>query len=91
MELKRQGIHTELTDLIIPQVGENLEEAGKLCRWLYDNLGADTPIQFTRFHPDYKMLDLPDTPYEVLEKHYKVGKDAGLNYVYIGNVPGNPY
>jgi pyruvate formate lyase activating enzyme len=91
LELKRQGIHTELTDLIIPQVGENLEEAGKLCRWLYDNLGADTPIQFTRFHPDYKMLDLPDTPYEVLEKHYRVGKDAGLNYVYIGNVPGNPY
>jgi len=91
LELKRQGIHTELTDLIIPQVGENLEEARSLCRWLYDNLGPDVPIQFTRFHPDYKMLELPETPYEVLEKHYAVGREAGLNYVYIGNVPGSLY
>jgi len=91
LELKEQGIHTELTDLIIPQVGENLEEAKKLCRWLYDNLGPDTPIQFTRFHPDYKLLNLPETPYEVLLRHYEVAKETGLNYAYVGNVPGNPY
>jgi pyruvate formate lyase activating enzyme len=91
LELKRQRIHTELTDLIIPQVGENLDEAGKLCKWLYDNLGPDVPIQFTAFHPDYKMLSVPPTPYELLEKHYKIAKKAGLNYVYVGNIPGNPY
>ncbi len=91
LELKKQGIHTELTDLIIPQVGEDLEEAKKLCRWLYDNLGPDTPIQFTRFHPDYKLLNLQDTPYDVLLKHYEVAKEVGLNYAYVGNVPGNPY
>jgi pyruvate formate lyase activating enzyme len=91
LELKRQGIHTELTDLIIPQVGENLDQAGKLCKWLYDNLGPDIPIQFTAFHPDYKMLNIPPTPYELLEKHYKIAKNVGLNYVYVGNIPGNPY
>ncbi|MBI3023722.1 MAG: AmmeMemoRadiSam system radical SAM enzyme [Thaumarchaeota archaeon] len=91
LELKRQGIHTELTDLVIPQVGENLDEAKKLCKWLYDNLGPDTPIQFTRFHPDYKLLNLPETPYDVLLRHYEIAKETGLNYAYIGNVPGSPY
>ena len=91
LELKNQGIHTESTDLIIPQVGEDLGEAKKLCRWLLDNLGPDIPLQFTSFHPDYKLLNLPDTPYELLLKHYNIAKETGLNYAYIGNVPGNPY
>ncbi|MDA4118859.1 MAG: AmmeMemoRadiSam system radical SAM enzyme, partial [Thaumarchaeota archaeon] len=90
LELKRQAIHTELTDLVIPQVGEDLGEAKKLCRWLYDNLGPDVPIQFTRFHPDYKMQDIPVTPYDLLLKHHEIAKEAGLNFPYIGNVPGSP-
>ncbi len=90
LELRRQGIHTELTDLVIPRVGEDLGEAKKLCTWLYDNLGPDVPIQFTRFHPDYKMQDVPVTPYELLLKHHQTAKEAGLNYPYIGNVPGSP-
>ncbi len=91
LEYKRQGIHTELTDLIIPEVGENLEEAEKLCKWLYDNLGPDIPIQFTAFHPDYKLLNIQPTPYTLLVKHYEAAKKIGLNYVYIGNAPGTPY
>ncbi len=83
-------VHVEITDLIVPRVGESLEAAEKLCRWVYDNLGPDTPVHFLRFHPDYKMMDFPWTPVETLEKHYEIGKKAGLNYVYIGNVPGHP-
>lgn len=83
-------VHTEITDLIIPGVGDNIEEARKLSKWLYDNLGPDVPIHFLRFHPDYKMMDIPSTPVETLEKHHSVGKEAGLKYVYIGNVPGHP-
>ncbi len=91
LEVKnRTKIHTEITDLIIPQVGDNLDSAEKLCRWVYDNLGPDTPVHFLRFHPDYKMMEFPWTPVETLEKHYEIGKKAGLNYVYIGNVPGHP-
>jgi len=91
LELKQKTkIHIEITDLIIPELGDSLEAARKLCKWVYDNLGPDTPVHFLRFHPDYKLMHLPSTPTETLEKHHKLGKDAGLNYVYIGNVPNHP-
>jgi len=91
LEIKRRGkVHTEITDLIVPKAGDSLEAAERLCRWVYDNLGPDMPVHFLRFHPDYKMMDYPSTPLKTLEKHYDVGKKAGLNYVYLGNVPGHP-
>src|SRR2546422_988910 len=83
-------IHIEITDLIIPQVGDDLGAARKLSKWVYDNLGPDTPIHFLRFHPDYKMMEFPWTPVETLEKHCAVAKEEGLKYVYIGNVSGHP-
>lgn len=84
-------VHMEFTDLVIPQVGDNLAEARKLSKWLYDNLGPDHPIHFLRFHPDYKMMDLPHTPVKTLEEHCKVAREEGLKYVYVGNVPGHPW
>src|SRR2546426_769170 len=83
-------IHIEITDLIVPQVGDDLNAARKLSKWVYDNLGPDTPIHFLRFHPDYKMMEFPWTPVETLEKHCAVAKEEGLRYVYIGNVSGHP-
>jgi len=91
LEIKRRAkVHVEITDLIVPRVGDSLEAAEKLCRWVYDNLGPEVPVHFLRFHPDYKMMDFPWTPTETLEKHVAVGRKAGLHYVYIGNVPGHP-
>ncbi len=91
LEVKqRTKIHLEVTDLIVPGIGDNLDSARKLARWIYDNLGPDTPIHFLRFHPDYNMMDTPITPVRTLEKHYEVAKKEGLRYVYIGNVPGHP-
>ncbi|MDA4114657.1 MAG: AmmeMemoRadiSam system radical SAM enzyme [Thaumarchaeota archaeon] len=91
LEVKqRTKIHTEITDLIVPGLGDDIASARKLSRWVYDNLGPDTPIHFLRFHPDYKMMDVPVTPVKTLERHYEVAKEAGLRYVYIGNVPGHP-
>ena len=90
LEFKRRGqVHMEITDLVVPQVGDSLGAAEKLCSWVYDNLGPDVPIHFLRFHPDYKMMNLPPTPVETLERHVAVGRKAGLNYVYLGNVPGH--
>ncbi|MDW7978768.1 MAG: AmmeMemoRadiSam system radical SAM enzyme [Candidatus Caldarchaeum sp.] len=83
-------IHIEITDLIVPEIGDNLEAARKLCRWVVENLGPETPIHFLRFHPDYKLLHLPWTPVETLEKHVQVAKEEGLLYAYVGNVPGHP-
>lgn len=84
-------IHVEITDLIVPQVGDDLEHAKKLSKFLYDNFGPEIPIHFLRFHPDYKMMEFPSTPTKTLEKHYEVAKQEGLQYVYLGNVPGHPY
>lgn len=91
LEIKqRTRIHVEITDLIVPGAGDDLVHARKLARWVNDNLGPNTPLHFLRFHPDYKMTEFPPTPTETLEKHHKIAKEEGLNYVYLGNVPGHP-
>jgi len=82
-------IHVEITDLIVPEVGDNVDQARKLSKWVYDNLGPMTPLHFLRFHPDYKMLEFPETPVKTLEAHHRVAKEVGLEYVYLGNVPGH--
>jgi pyruvate formate lyase activating enzyme len=89
--LKAEKIHIEITDLIVPKIGDNLQEARKLSRWIYENLGPDTPTHFLRFHPDFKLSHLPWTPVETLERHHEVAKAEGLKYVYVGNVPGHPF
>lgn len=92
LELKKKtNVHIEITDLVVPKIGDNLDAARKLARWVYENLGEDTSIHFLRFHPDYRLMHLPLTPVEVLEKHYAIAKNEGLKYVYIGNVPGHRY
>lgn len=90
--LRRIGkTHIEVTDLVVPGVGDSLEAAAHMCKWIVENLGVDTPVHFLRFHPDYRMMDFPYTPAETLEKHFEVAKKAGLRYVYVGNLPGNPH
>ena len=83
------NIHIEITDLIVPRVGDNLEAARKLCKFIYNELGPDTPIHFLRFHPDYKMMEFESTPIDILEKHYVIAKEEGLRFAYLGNVPGH--
>ena len=83
-------IHVEITDLIVPQVGDNLDYARKLSRFIYDEFGPEMPIHFLRFHPDYKMMNYEPTPVKTLEKHHQIAKEVGLKYAYIGNVPGHP-
>ena len=77
--------------MIVPQVGDSLEHARKLVKFVYDELGPETVIHFLRFHPDYKMMEYPATPVKTLEKHYEIAKSEGLKYVYLGNVPGHPW
>ncbi|MGC8651894.1 MAG: AmmeMemoRadiSam system radical SAM enzyme [Candidatus Micrarchaeia archaeon] len=91
VEMKKAGIHIELTDLIVPSVGDSLDACDSLTKWIHENLGPDTPIHFTRFYPDYKLLELQPTEFDTLKAHYDIARKNGLNYVYIGNVPGNPY
>ena len=87
----KTNIHVEITDLIVPEVGDSLVYAKKLSKFVYDEFGPEMPIHFLRFHPDYKMMEYPSTPVETLEKHYEVAKSQGLKYVYLGNVPGHKW
>ena len=87
----KTNIHVEITDLIVPEVGDSLEYAKKLSKFVYDEFGPEMPIHFLKFHPDYKMMEYPSTPVETLEKHYEVAKSQGLKYVYLGNVPGHKW
>ncbi|RLF90107.1 AmmeMemoRadiSam system radical SAM enzyme [Thermococci archaeon] len=83
------GIHVELTYLIIPTLNDRDEEIRNFARWVVNNLGDDTPVHFSRFFPHYKLLHLPPTPVETLEKAYKIAREEGLKFVYLGNVPGH--
>ncbi|MFA4639674.1 AmmeMemoRadiSam system radical SAM enzyme [Pyrococcus kukulkanii] len=83
------GIHVELTYLIIPTLNDRDEEIRAFARWVVNSLGDDTPVHFSRFFPHYKLLHLPPTPIETLEKAYKIAREEGLKFVYLGNVPGH--
>ncbi len=88
--LKRRGVHIEITDLIVPEVGESEEATRTLAGFVRDVLGRETPFHLLRFHPDYKMMQFPETPAATLERLHAVAKDEGLDYVYLGNLWGHP-
>jgi pyruvate formate lyase activating enzyme len=89
-EMKRNDIHIEITNLVVPKIGDSIETIRQLATWLKDALGKDTPFHLLRFHPDYQLTTAIATPVDTLEKAYMTSKEVGLNYVYIGNVPGHP-
>ncbi|MGZ5521170.1 MAG: AmmeMemoRadiSam system radical SAM enzyme [Halobacteriota archaeon] len=79
------GIHLELTYLIIPGLNDDDEQLRAFCTWAA-GVDCDTPIHFSRFHPDWRMLDRPATPMDTLKKARHLAMQAGLRYVYLGNV-----
>lgn len=83
----QSGTWLELINLIVPGYNDSEEEIRAMCQWIKDNLSEDVPLHFLRFHPDYKMKNLPSTPIETLKKAREIAQEAGLNYVYVGNVP----
>ncbi|MCM8783227.1 MAG: AmmeMemoRadiSam system radical SAM enzyme [Candidatus Omnitrophica bacterium] len=87
---KDLGGWVEITNLILPTLNDKMEKIRQMCYWIKKNLGADTPIHFSRFSPMYKMVHLPSTPVSTLEEARRVAMEVGLNYVYIGNAPGHP-
>ena len=76
----------EITTLLIPGENDSSEELEKMSRWIVEHLGADVPLHFTAFHPDYKMRDIPATPAETLTRARHIAKEQGIRYVYTGNV-----
>lgn len=87
--LKEEGVFLEITTLIIPTKNDNPEDIKRMCQWIKDNLGDEVPVHFSRFHPMYKLKNLPPTPVKTLELAKHIADQVGLKYVYIGNVPGH--
>jgi len=90
-EMKRNDIHIEITNLVVPKTGDSIERVKDLAVWIRDALGKETPFHLLRFHPGYQLTTIPSTPIKTLDKAYAAVKEAGLSYVYMGNVPGHPY
>ncbi|WP_286239207.1 AmmeMemoRadiSam system radical SAM enzyme [Neptuniibacter halophilus] len=76
----------EITNLIIPGENDSNQELEAMCRWIHDELGPETPLHFSAFHPDYKMLNTPHTPSETLTRAREIALNCGLHYPYTGNV-----
>jgi pyruvate formate lyase activating enzyme len=87
--LREEGVWLEITNLVIPTWTDDLDMIKRMCDWLCANGMADSPIHFSRFSPLYKLTQLPATPVSRLEEAHSIATQAGLKYVYIGNVPGH--
>jgi len=86
---KENGVHVEITNLIIPRYNDKKKHMRELVNWVVNNLGKETPIHFSRFNPHYKMEEALPTPIKVLDAAWKIAVNAGMKYVYLGNVPGH--
>ena len=89
-ELKSNGVHIEITNLVVPKIGDSMDKIKEMATWIKDNISQETPFHLLRFHPDYKMTTTPATSVEEMERAYMTARNAGLHYVYLGNVPGHP-
>jgi len=79
-------VFTEVTTLLIPGLNDSDEELRALSEWMASALTPDVPLHFTAFHPDFKMTDRPRTPPATLQRARRIAREAGLRYVYTGNV-----
>lgn len=87
--LKQEKIYLEITNLIIPTKNDDMSLVREMCRWVKRKLGQDTPVHFSRFYPLHKLQHLPPTPVSTLEKARAVALSSGIEYAYIGKVPGH--
>ncbi len=86
--MKEQGVWVEVTTLVIPGHNDDPGELRDIAHFIACELGPGTPWHVSRFHPTYRLTDAPPTPAATLRRAYDIGREAGLHYVYIGNLPG---
>ncbi len=89
-EAEKLGMRVEIVNLVITDVNDDEACLNEIIQRHIKELGADTPLHFTRYYPAYKFSN-PSTKIETLEKAYEAAKKAGVLYPYIGNVPGHRY
>jgi pyruvate formate lyase activating enzyme len=88
---KEQGIHIEISYLLVPPLNSSPMEIQKLAKWINNVLGKQTPLHFLRFFPAHRLTDIPATSKEALIDAQRIAKMEGLKNVYINNIPGSTY
>jgi len=83
---RESQVWLEITNLIIPQANDSPEEIKRMCQWIVEELGPDVPVHFSAFHPDFKVTDRGPTPVSTLAAAYNIARQAGIRYIYTGNV-----
>ena len=86
--MKSMGVWLEVTTLLIPGLNDSVQELKALAGFLAD-LDPNIPWHISRFHPTYRLTELPSTPADRIHRAKNIGYDSGLNYVYTGNIPGD--
>lgn len=89
-QVAKSRAHLEIVNLVVPTLNDSDKMMKDLCNWVAGELGPDVPIHFTRFHPDYQLLNLPPTPVKTLERAREFAMARGMRYAYVGNVPDHP-
>ena len=88
-QISKTKTHLEIVNLVVPTLNDSDKMITGLSDWIVSEIGFDVPIHFTRFHPDYKLLNLPPTPISTLERAREIAMNKGIHYAFVGNVPGN--
>lgn len=76
----------EITNLIIPDANDSSDELRQMCDWILQSVGADVPVHFSAFHPDFRMMDRGRTSHETLLRAKEIAEAQGIRFVYVGNV-----
>jgi pyruvate formate lyase activating enzyme len=87
-KMKSLGIWVEVTTLVVPGINDDEEELRDAARFVAQELGPETPWHISRFFPGYQMRHVSPTTVETLRRALEIGKEEGLRYVVVGNVPG---
>ncbi len=84
--LKEEGVWFEIVVLLIPTLNDSVAEIRQMSRWIVKELGDDVPLHFSRYYPTFMLKNIPPTPPAVLDRAYKIARDSGVKYVYVGNI-----
>jgi len=84
--LHEQGVHFEMTNLVVPGYVDNGDMVKRMCHWTLTHLGPNYPLHFLRFFPKYKLDRLAPTPLSTLIRFRELAMAEGIHYVYVGNV-----
>lgn len=89
--IQREGKWLEIVNLMVPTLNDDAKNVQEMCRWIREHLGPEVPLHFIRFFPAYRMTHLPPTPVRALEQAREIAVKEGIQFAYVGNVPGHRF